>query len=476
MVAMSTIRAIGVFGLIGLVISLGSESFTAGVEGVSVRPKPPAIVTPTKYLLLDSRIVDHVAGAELVLGEVAKHEANPLLTIDRPWEVTVNNLYPNVLYDEQRKLHRCWYLVYGSGRYDGLCYAESDDGVVWRKPDLGLVEFDGSKHNNLVRREGAHGVGVFLDHRELDPARRHKMFFNMILPDGEHGPMGVCFSRDGIHWSAPLSCPEVQARGDTHNNALWAPTLGRYVGITRTIRRKEGKAIRQVAWTSSEDFRNWTKCRVVLEGLEDHLQVYSMPVFYYGGVYLGLPTVLDTNTRRVHTELAWSPDTIHWQRVRPGTPLIPNAASEEGYDWGMVFSSAHPIFEKNEIRLYYAGGKLPHRGKYDAGLCLARLRPDGFAGYQPKGEDAVGLVTTKPLTCSGTRLCITADAESGRVGIDLLDDRGQPLGHSEPISADVTDAAVQWKRKLDLAKFLGKKIRLRFEFQNARVYAFRFSE
>ena len=35
------------------------------------------------------------------------------------------------------------------GRYR-LCYAESRDGLEWEKPELGLVEFDGSKRNNIV--------------------------------------------------------------------------------------------------------------------------------------------------------------------------------------------------------------------------------------------------------------------------------------------------------------------------------------
>ena len=31
-----------------------------------------------------------------------------------------------------------------------FCYAESDDGVHWRRPELGLVEFQGSKKNNIL--------------------------------------------------------------------------------------------------------------------------------------------------------------------------------------------------------------------------------------------------------------------------------------------------------------------------------------
>ena len=30
------------------------------------------------------------------------------------------------------------------------CYAESRDGIRWTKPDLGLVEFQGSTRNNIV--------------------------------------------------------------------------------------------------------------------------------------------------------------------------------------------------------------------------------------------------------------------------------------------------------------------------------------
>ena len=32
-----------------------------------------------------------------------------------------------------------------------MAYAESDDGITWRKPELGLSEFNGSKRNNLVK-------------------------------------------------------------------------------------------------------------------------------------------------------------------------------------------------------------------------------------------------------------------------------------------------------------------------------------
>ena len=34
--------------------------------------------------------------------------------------------------------------------WDTLCLAESTDGIHWTRPDLGIVEFRGSKENNLI--------------------------------------------------------------------------------------------------------------------------------------------------------------------------------------------------------------------------------------------------------------------------------------------------------------------------------------
>ncbi len=44
------------------------------------------------------------------------------------------------------------------------CYAESQDGIQWVKPKLGIVEFQGSKDNNIILAgEGTHNFTPFLD-------------------------------------------------------------------------------------------------------------------------------------------------------------------------------------------------------------------------------------------------------------------------------------------------------------------------
>jgi hypothetical protein len=196
---------------------------------------------PGKRLLLDSRLVESAEHAHLALGTVVKHPANPLFGEEHPWEARFDNLSPNVVWDPALERYRCWYspfivdqrttttppelrrkinymAVLPARRELGICYAESDDGIRWRKPELGLVEFEGSRRNNLVARMQGE-CGIFLDAHESNPERRYK-----LVAHGR-GTLLTRFSPDGIHWRDPVPCPEIQTAGDTHNNALWAPEL-----------------------------------------------------------------------------------------------------------------------------------------------------------------------------------------------------------------------------------------------------------
>ncbi len=252
-----------------------------------------------RYLLLDSRIIESTGNAILTVGAVQKDKRNPLFKEDKPWEPRYDNVYCNVIYDEQDKLYKCWYSPFiiderttstpgekrnpesqdymstrPNGREMGVCYAFSRDGIHWEKPELGLVEFGGNEKNNILMRgqemrgmfRGPHGAGVFKDLRESDLARRYKMFFRAEK-------MAVAFSPDGVHWDEPILCREIDAPGDTHNNAFWDPMLGKYVGITRLKTRDN---IRLVGRTESSDFVNWTKAKVVLEGIKPQLQTHDM--------------------------------------------------------------------------------------------------------------------------------------------------------------------------------------------------------
>lgn len=436
--------------------------------------RAPAAPAREKYLLLDARIVDRTTNARLGVGTVTKHPANPLFREDKPWEARFDNLYANIVYDADARLYRCWYSPfivdpavaetpreqYATVKYRprlremGVCYASSRDGVTWEKPELGLVEFQGSRANNLVVR-GPHGAGVLEDRRESDPQRRYKMFYR---------GMNVRFSAEGTRWGDEFPCREIGARGDTHNNALWCDELGRFVGFTRLF---DGQ--RTVGRTESRDFLRWTKAVEVLRGDPDN-QVYAMPVFRYAGVYLGLVMVFRPQPDRVHCELAWSPDTVEWHRIDAGTPLIPLSERPGDYDWGCVFAAANPVVREDGIRLYYGASNGPHTGWRDGFLALAQLRPDGWAGYEPGDASRPAVVITHPVAGSGPTLRLTADlAAGGSVKVTLLDATGTQVLARGALHAGGTDVAVA-----ELGRQAGQPLRVRFEIERAKVYAFAF--
>jgi len=181
---------------------------------------------------------------------------------------------------------------------------------------------------------------------------------------------------------------------------------------------------------------------------------------------------------RQHVELAWSPDSIEWHRIRPGTPLIANSEQMGDYDWGCIFASP-PIFGKDEIRLYYGGNDGRFMGWRSGYFCLARLRPDGFAGYEQiaGGSNKTATVTTKPVVAVSGSLRLSADvAMSGYVKVTVLDKDNKKLAESELITQTVTDGEVRWKEGFLLETLKGNEIRLRFELRDAKLYSFSFHE
>ena len=489
----------------GTVVLLGSPlSMAIATRQTAV----PSEAKPAKILVLDSRIIGNVQNAKLTLGNAKKHPANPLFGEDKPWEPRFDNVYANVIYDEEDKIYKCWYSPFiiderttltpedrrhpfytaylekdPDGREMGVCYATSNDGIHWDKPELGLVEFNGNKKNNLLMRgqhfegvfNGPHGAGVFKDIHESNPAKRYKMIFKGTK-------MAVSFSADGLHWSEAINCPQIDAHGDTHNIAFWALDMGKYIGITRL---KYGRpSIRQVARTESKDFVNWTKAKVVLKGSDPLKQTHDMVVFPTGGVYIGLLGVMEFIEKsnynvRQHIELAWSPDTVTWYRIEEGKPFIANGSAEKEhygytpYDWGTAFASA-PVFLEDEVRIYYGACDWYFFDWRKGYLALATLRPDGWAGYEPIATDAPAVITTKSITGNLASLSITADVQNGgSVIVAVVDEYGKELAHSEPVGNTVTSGRIKWQADVKgLTSMSDGKARLKFVLRNAKLYAF----
>ena len=137
--------------------------------------------------------MDH--GVNVVMDE--RHPGGPVLTQGPPGTLDSDEVIcPNVFFIDGE--YRMWYMGGDDERRRrGGLYAVSKDGFHWDRPDLGLVEVNGSKKNNLV--EGPCSGWVLYDPDDPDPDRRFK---SIVGSDAAAMRMTTSFSPDGLHWTA----------------------------------------------------------------------------------------------------------------------------------------------------------------------------------------------------------------------------------------------------------------------------------
>src|SRR3989441_12241340 len=185
----------------------------AGLRSLSVTvPQEPmpsdALYDPNRHLFADDDLTERTWDVARVLGK-PQDLAEPIIVRDKPWELRENTYilkyFNSVIYDPEYRRYRMWYspmpLKSSDDNPEFTCLAESQDGVHWSKPSLGVCEFNGSRDNNIVfsnKGTGAPGYRfcVFRDESEKAPDRRYKGF-------GPCWPYGyfLVMSRDGVHWT-----------------------------------------------------------------------------------------------------------------------------------------------------------------------------------------------------------------------------------------------------------------------------------
>ena len=166
-----------------------------------------------------------------------------------------------------------------------------------------------------------------------------------------------------------------------------------------------------------------------------------------------------------------------WHRIDEGNPLIPLAEEPGEYDWGCVYTAASPVIMPNgEIRIYYGASNGKHTSWRDGFLALATLRPDGWAGYEPKDDSKLGTIETQLIRCNGQTLSLAADTENGSIGVTLIDTKGNPLAESKPLKGNKAYTTMEWQNDFEFSVHRGQLMRLKFVLDHAKLYAFKIDE
>jgi hypothetical protein len=345
------------------------------------------------------------------------------------------------------------------------------------------------------------GCSVLKDPLEKNPARRYKaahLTADRVTPKKS---LGAAVSPDGIHWKIENELANTTMRDLGHMFLEpWdkSPTRHRYVFYGRTaLTYRESVRGDWVKWSSaravarfeSPDFVQWPNGETVLAADTKDLpetQVYSMGVFPYEGVYIGLVNLYNETSGHMWVQLAVSRDTYRFVRVEPRVSFIPRGA-EGSWDAGCIVADDGPVIIGDEMRFYYGGQSNRHDGRtgwrqrvketakeHVCSIGLGTIKRGRFLAWEAGAKE--GMVLTRPVCIEGADLSINANAAGGRIQITLLDEDGGPIPGYEAAVQGVDNVAVPVPfGQENLRPLRNKAVRIQFRMRNAQLYGFRVS-
>ena len=425
---------------------------------------------------------------------------DPVLKAEHPWELSCPSAYGTVLH--WRGQFRMWYMCWTQGMHRCVAYAESDDGVAWEKPRLGVCEFAGNKQNNIVLQAVAprfiDDLTVIDDAADAEwPLKA--LYWEAAAHDWSRKDWGIYLARstDGIHWdrSPGLVLPQWI---DRFNATMHA---GKYVvyGRSADLQRGMGRNGRSVWRTESKDLIHWREAKLVLErDTEDpeNMEYYSLSAFSYEDLMLGGLERMHLSPDRLDVELVWSHDGgCKWQRA-PKRPafLSPSDGPRRWDDTRIALPANAPIRRDGRLWFYYSGGSCAHAGSFPlnhGAIGLALLRIDGFASLHAAQRS--GVVVTKPMRWPKADLHINVDTRrdltahpgfcSGELRVEARSGNNRPLAgftweDCEPftrntVGAENSASPVAWKKRKSARLLARRTIRLAVRLCDAHLFSFR---
>lgn len=458
-------------------------------------PSTPIVVGCDPVLLADPSMILSAEGVRTRLHPPQKTREK-LLISDKPWEDATLNWF-SVLH--QNGKFQMWYECYDRDGWPtaddtSFCYAESEDGIRWVKPSLGLISYKGSTENNILFRqigEGAsrsrvHGSGVFYDSSAPEASRFKCVSQGVFQGIGER-PYYVAgmTSPDGLKWTR-LEMPICHVFADSQYSGYWNPILGKYVLYGRVGGR--GRAIGR---SVSDRFESFPSLSLVLQTDDQHPQqtdLYNPACVMYPGrqdLVMMFPSLFNHPKDTLDIHFALSNDGEKWSWPDRQTAWIPLGADGE-FDSGSLYMANGCVEVEDEIWFYFGASPLKHEETnldslldpsnqrvYSRAVAKKDRLVSASAGAQG------GRFLTPLLKPTGSSLCVTADVRhGGQIRVGLRDSLGKvipgrALSDCELITSSCSGHKIRWKDSA-VAETLEESVQIEVEMRNAELFSFRF--
>ncbi len=469
-----------------------------------------------RICLFDSTMLElRRTSAQRVYHQPEKREFS--VPLDKPWEGDIS--FTVILKDDD--IYRMYYLAGSRVNAEQtsfementfkVCYMESKDGLRWERPNLGIVEFNGTKDNNIIINEAVEFF-VFKDTNPSCPAaEKYKAIFQRQYK------LYCMFSADGIHFGEERLIADADYY-DTLNVAFYDENKGCYVCYVRGDHRPDGREFppfknkrriiyyavrRDIRVMYSKDFLHWSKSeRIKIDGIEESMQLYTNHISKYYRApqyYIGFPVrynerklkwtksyddLCGAKYRRnrfnifprygtVMTDCIFihGKDGLRFEKS-PKAFLQPGREREDGWLYGECYPVYGFVETPNDLYGYPETSLYAYEGLWgnDCKLVRYAMRPDGFVSY--RADEEIKKIKTKKFIFKGNALEMNFSTSAmGSIVVQITD--GERTIKSGELFGDDLAKKV-WFPKGDLAKFQGKEVAMTILLKEAEVYSFQF--
>ncbi len=422
------------------------------------------------------------------------------------------------------------YRLYYRGEGDDIngpayqCVAESDDGITYTRPNLGMFEFEGSKNNNIHHIEDADNY-KFTDNFSIfkDPNPN-------CPPDAKYKSLSLQFCRldyimhlylyksaDGLKFERVGEVP-VPGVFDSYNTIVWDDKNEEYKLYIRDFHDKDGNdivyrcdeafmdsCVRDIRVVRTKDFVSFSKPeRIKFEDNPEDFELYTNQIFKYhrADIYLGMPTryknrIHDAAPSNFDSLPSWGGERKKYiekgsrhgsantdsilMTSRDGVTFKRHDEAfmapelEEEYNW--VYGDCYPSYgvvetkiegsDKYELSFYLTPG---YSGKCEK-LARYTVRLDGFFSWS--GDVNGASLITKPLMVDSDDMSINFETSAvGGIRIQICDKDGNEIeGYDSGILyGNSLDRKVVFEKPLKDLK--GKEIKIKFHFKSCNLYSF----
>ena len=440
---------------------------------------------------MDHYIIESLKNVDLTLHE--PRDEGPVLFFDNPWEGQFSG-YCTIIKDDN--LFRAYYRGIPTAGDDGnknevTCYAESKDGIKWYKPNLKIYEINGTINNNVILYNAApvtHNFSPFLDSKPGIPDNKKYKALGGTVKSG----LIAYSSPDGIHWDKIQNEPVItDGKFDSQNVAFWSAAEQKYISYFRTWTEDGFKGFRSVGRATSEDFINWSKTDQMTFGDTPLQHLYTNqthPYFRAPQIYVAIAARFMPKRQVVDEKSAKELNVNPKYFKDCSDAVFMTTRGGSNYDRTFMQGFICPgIGLKNWVsRTNYPALNVVQTGPEEMSVYVNQdyaqpsahlhrysLRLDGFTSAYAPFEG--GELITKPFIFKGKKLYLNfATSAAGGIKIEILDLNGDPLDQSIEIIGNEIEREVTWKNTQSLKKIEGQPVRLKFVFNDAHLYSFRF--